>query len=382
MADNPNKPTSESILLGNHDGYPRGNDPKSKSVPSILQAKGKSTREALEAVLKGSPAGAVSTALGDTFYGINHRQTPTPIQINKDYFGLTFFTKPRLNLTTDNVRALRQLSPLLNQNPDSLQRIIRCTLDPQLQRGRDGGKDLSCSFVDQNQAFIPVLTNHLLSMNGWPDVVAPTHTTQEGVYKEASSWVDGTTKNYTTYDITANFRNIPGDPITSLFLVWSHYMSAVFEGEMVPYPESILENEIDYNTRIYRLVLDSTKSRVQKIGACGAAFPWSVPIGAAFDFANDRPINSGSDQISIPFRCMGAMYNDDILIYEFNRTVEMFNIMMSETNLAGGAMVKIPMGAMSLFNTRGCYPHIHQDTYELEWYVTPDYYEAVLNGQI
>lgn len=378
MADSnkASKPTSEEILLGSSIGFNRNT--LGKSVPTLLRETGaKNTRDALEKALTGTHLGSVSTAIGDTFYGINHRQTPTPIQINKDYFGLTFFTRPRLNLTTDNVRALRQLNPLLNQQPDSIPRIIRCLLDPQLQRGRDGA-DMSCPFVDQNQAFIPVLTNHLLSMNGWPDIMVPTHTSQEGAYKEATSWVDGTAKNYTTYDITANFRNIPGDPITTLFLVWLHYMAAVYEGEMIPYTEMIVENEIDYNTRIYRLVLDASKSRVQKIGACGASFPLSAPIGAAFDFASDRPINSGNDQISIPFRCMGAMYQDDILIYEFNKTVQMFNVLMRDES-RNQTMSKVSMAALGIFNNRG-YPRINDETYELEWWVSQEDYASVFGS--
>ena len=236
----------------------------------------------------------------------------------------------------------------------------------------------------------PSNTNNLLSISGWPDVIAPFHTSQEGVYKEAFSLVDGLTVNYSTYDITANFRNMPGDPITLMFFVWCHYMSLVYRGDMVPYPDFIIQNEIDYQTRIYRLVLDSTKTRVQKIGACGAAFPTNAPMGAAFNFEHDRPINSSNDQISIHFQCMGAQYQDDILIYEFNRVVGLFNPGMAteafvdaysrDTN---GQLVttptnryhkKVPMDALVIFNNRG-YPRINPNTYELEWWVSNEDYE-------
>ena len=45
--------------------------------------------------------GSIDSAISKSFYGINHRQTPSAIQINKDYYGLTFFTRPELNLTLD-----------------------------------------------------------------------------------------------------------------------------------------------------------------------------------------------------------------------------------------------------------------------------------------
>jgi hypothetical protein len=361
MATTP-KPSTEELLLG-----------MKGSVASNLRGQGfASTRDALDKVFQNTAVGPLSTAIGDSFYGINHRQTPNPIQINKDFHGLAFFTRPRLNLTSENLRAVRQLGPLLNNEPASLQRIIRCLLDPEIAKGR-GGTILSSPFVDPGQAFIPILTNHLISMSGWPDIIAPTFTSQEGVNKEAWSLVDGVTEPLQTFDITANFRNIPGDPITTMMLIWVHYQSMVYRGLLVPYPEMIIENEIDYQTRIYRLVLDASKTRVQKIAACGAAFPLNVPIGGAFDFDASRPINQAmSDQISINFRCMGAMYQDDILVKEFNDTVTLFNIMMDDRNREAG-MVQIPMQALGVFNNRG-YPHINPNTYKLEWWVSADDY--------
>lgn len=358
------------------------------SVAEILSKAGKGTvEENLDKLTRASPHGQISSALGDSFYGLNHRQQPGAIQINKDFYGLTFFTRPAMNLTTENLRAIRQLAPLLTSESKSIQRIIRCLLDPEL--GREG-TGIDSPFVDNDQAFIPILTNNLLSISGWPDVIAPFHTSQEGVYKEAFSLVDGLTVNYSTYDITANFRNMPGDPITLMFFVWCHYMSLVYRGDMVPYPDFIIQNEIDYQTRIYRLVLDSTKTRVQKIGACGAAFPTNAPMGAAFNFEHDRPINASNDQISIHFQCMGAQYQDDILIYEFNRVVGLFNRGLSSEKFVDaysrdtdGQLVttstnrefkKVPMDALVIFNNRG-YPRINPATYELEWWVSNDDYE-------
>jgi len=357
-----------------------GKIPKSTIDPSSQKVS-----DSVNSLFQKTSVGSIDTAIGDSIFGINHRQTPGAIQINKDYYGLTFFTRPELNLTSDNIRANRRLIPLLTDNKNSIQRIIRCLLDKRLAK-----INITSPLMDEQQAFIPLLTNHLLSINGWPDVIAPTMTSQEGVYKEAFSMVDGLTINYSTYDIQANFRNIPGDPITMLILVWLHYASSVYEGIMVPYPDKILQNEIDYQTRIYRLVLDSSKRYVKKIAAVGAAFPWSAPIGAAFNFEHDRPINNSNDQISIPFRCMGAIYQDDILIDEFNKTVALFNGSMTEDkftaisskpNKASEAFVyethssykQIPVEALGIFNNRG-YPRINPNTYELSWWIGNDEY--------
>ncbi|EKD22687.1 MAG: Virion structural protein [uncultured bacterium] len=346
------------------------------------------------------PTGSIVSAIGNSIYGINHRQTPGAIQINKDYFGLTFFTRPELNLTTANIQAIRQLGPLLTNERNSLQRIIRCLLDRRLSRNPD--ESLTSDLVDEQMAFIPMLTNHLLSISGWPDLTVESFTSQQGVYKESFSMIDSVALDYSTYNITANFRNIPGDPITLLFFIWEHYASNVFQGTMVPYPDKIIQNEIDYNTRIYRLVLDSSKTYVKKIAACGAAYPEATPIGAAFNYEHDRPINSSNDQISIPFKCMGAIYLDDILIYEFNKTSELFNDTLApDADLIGGRIArlyrdgnvptqqellavstgkhytKVSADALPIFNNRG-YPFINPDSYELEWYVPNDMYYNML----
>lgn len=179
--------------------------------------------------------------------------------------------------------------------------------------------------------------------------------------------VDSAPRIFSTIDFTANFRNIMGDPITLMFLVWCHYAAMVYEGRMDPYPDNLIEHRIDYNTRIYRLILDRTKTFVQKIGATGAAFPLASPIGAAFNFSADEPINRENEQISIPFRAIGVDYQDPALVVEFNHTVQMFNPAMKDGNRQN-SYVKLTPAQRNVFNYRG-YPHINPDTYELEWWI-------------
>ncbi len=330
-------------------------------------------REQVNRVYAQGPVGSIESAMYNTLFGINHRQQPNSIPINKDYYGLTFFTRPHMNMTSANLRQSRLFTDLLNVDGNTMGRAIRAMLDTDADLYKHGSK-----LVDDYQAFIPLLTNQLVTMSGWPDIVAPTFTSRPGAYKEAFSLVDGVTNNYETYDITANFRNIQGDPITMLLYYWSHYSSLVFQGILVPYPQFIIENRIDYQTRIYRLVLDQSKRFVQKISACGAAFPIGAPIGAAMNFESTDVINRSNEQITIQFRCMGAMYQDPILIDEFNRTVQMHYSGMTdqfrETNLT-----KLDPDELGLFNNIG-YPRIDFDTRELQWWVNnEDYLEMLRN---
>jgi hypothetical protein len=279
------------------------------------------------------------------------------------------------------VRSERRMYALLNKNLWSIHSWVRCTLDPRLMTGltyemfpnstANRIPPIYCPLVDNRNAFIPILTNHLNSISGWPDLTVTPYSSRPGVFNEVHNMVDSTAKNYESFDLDCNFRNTRGDPILHLFYIWIWYEALVFEGILVPYYDFIVENEIDYNTRVYRLVLDQHKHYVTKIGACGVAFPTNSPIGTFFDFNAERPYFDQVKDISIRLRCSGAIYLDDILIKDFNDAVAIFNPNMR--NFEG--MSKIARNLVTYFNNRG-YPYINPETYELEWWIDDDYYNA------
>jgi len=324
------------------------------------------------------PIGSLDKAIGNNLYGINHQQIPGKVPSNKDTYGLTFFVRPQLNLQKDNIRNSRLFSSLLTDEVKTIQSFVRATLDPRIINGYSLYKDNSATFnqpgvnipiVDNLNAFIPILTNDITAISGWPDITAPVFTSKTGLYNESYSMVDGVTRNFETFDLQASFRNTKGDPILFLFYVWLHYSSLVFEGVLVPYLDFITENEIDYNTRIYRLVLDQQKNEVRKIAATGASFPISVSAGSYFDYNNEKPYNDQNNVITIAFKSMGVNYQDDILIKEFNDTVTIFNPSMGD-KLRKTEMSKITKQMIAVYglNNRG-YPRIDPVNNELEWYV-------------
>jgi hypothetical protein len=155
-------------------------------------------------------------------------------------------------------------------------------------------------------------------------------------------------------------------------------MANVFEGTLVPYADFIVERELDYCTRIYRIVLDPTKRKVQRIAACGASFPVGVPTGSIFDFAADKPYNDANSTITIPFQAMGFICQDDILIRTFNETQAIFNQDMLPDRI-DSKMQAVPIEYLKYFNNRG-YPYIDANTRELRWYVSKEYYNAKLES--
>lgn len=323
------------------------------------------------------PVGSVEQALSNNMFGINHEQVKGVLAENRDSYGLTFFTRPQLNFQTPNLRNIRQFYSLLTTKEFSVHRYVRNTLDPRL--ALNPSTKIKTPLVDNRMAFIPILTNNLKSISGWPDIVAPFFASKAGVRKEQWGIVDGTIDIYESFDIDATFRNVKNEPITLMMQSWLAYMSAVFEGMMSPYLDYIVNNRIDYNTRIYRLVLDESKRYVKKIAATGASFPVNVPVGKMFDYNDTSKYNDQTKDINIRFKCFGAIYNDEILIKEFNEAGGIFNrdirTMLRKYSDVGEALpdatdtlAVIPNELLDKLNHRG-YPVIDRTTYELKWYI-------------
>ena len=332
----------------------------------------------LQDLLERTPRGSYRNAISDTFLGFDHRGLPNSIPINKDFYGMIFFTKPDMNMRSSNLQRSRIHAPLLSPVEMSYPRAFRCMLDA---RHMDHGSEaFSCkALVDPKQAFLPLLSNLVTNCGGWPDLEAPTYTSEAGVYGEEMSFVDGIASVYRTYDMTINFRNIQGDPITALIYYWVMYAQMVFEGALIPHTQNNVETAIDYATRIYRIVLDPTKTYVQKIACTGGSFPDKIPLGAAFNYDSNAVYNADNKEIGINFRCIGADYMDDIIIHDFNRTVMQSNADMgsilatslpyvNESVRRENGLMKVPQEYLYLFNYNG-YPFINVLTYELEWWV-------------
>ena len=105
--------------------------------------------------------------------------------------------------------------------------------------------------------------------------------------------------------------------------------------------------------------------------------PQSPALGQAFDFSSDSPFEqSRASQISVSFRCYGAMYQDPILLREFNDVSEMFNPCMNSL-YRDKYMTKVPREMLHAYNYDG-YPRINLLTNELEWWDFTTTYQSRL----
>lgn len=303
-----------------------------------------------------------------TMYGLNHMKMPLPTSGNKDSQGYVFFTRPDLNLSYHNLAQDRQFALMINNPNDSVWGYVRAVL-----AGR-GAKDYPSPFVNPNNPFIPILTNNLKNLSGWSEVTVDPQTSDAGIYNEAHSMADGFSKDYSVKNLNATFSNQIGDPLNKLFTTWTRYSMMVKEGVMDPYLEYLIMNIIDYNTRIYVLVMDPTKRFIQNIAATGAAFPLNSQLAAKFDYDKEKPLKDSSDDISIQFQCMGMIYDDPILMAEFNMLVDAFCPMISQ-----GKYKKLTGEEVKAHNMLGI-PRINTETGQLDWYVSPNNYMGKLDA--
>ena len=306
--------------------------------------------------------------------GINMKGYVNMVQHNADMPGLVLFTRPRLNLSYDNLGARRMLTPLMTDDPATYQRYIRDVLDPVGARRRP--KNHHSLFFDEKSAFIPIMSNTLISLPGWPDRAVGTYTTEPGNWQQEQSQYDGTDEVLNSFDLTANFRNISGNMLLSMLGSWLTYGNGVYEGDIFPWPDAVVENEMDYWTRIWRLVLDPTRKYVQQIGST-FAFPYSLPTGSIYNYEADALRGSDYHQFSVGFKCNIFEERDPILIPEFNQTVAMFNPDMGDEYRAA-RLQKINDADINYVNN-ACYPHIAEDG-ELEWWCDRDVYQRLVHG--
>lgn len=313
--------------------------------------------------------GSSVTSIYEQLRGINSLGTHPTMPPVREQFGLTFFTRPRLNLTDGNLRAFRPFFSMIGgADGISLPRAIRAMLDP-VGVWRDGkGSPLA----NHEQAFIPWLSNGLVSQSGWQEISPGTFTSVEGNHHEAWSMIDDTIKNYRVWDLNTTLRNGTGNIIIMMLFVWVCYASLVYEGDMVPYMDSIIQNRIDYHSRIYRFSLDANKRRISSWWST-IAYPYVAPTATGANMSLDSPFNQEGQQISVNWKCHGLDTYDPIVFTEFNNIVASFNANMHPA-LRDKNMVEINEDLWHLF-TYDTYFWIDPEEQTLHRWVSREVYE-------
>ena len=323
--------------------------------------------------------GSLDKAIGLNMYGVNYQQAPMAVPRNKEQPGYVFFTRPQLNLQGDNIRNVRQFYNLLTEKSSSQERYIRTMLDPRLCNGytvlNTQVPPIESPLMDQENAFIPILTNNAMTVTGWPEETMTFQRSKEDVYRGTFSQPNGITNINSSYTLSCTFRNTYNNPILKMMHYWLTYMGCTkVTGQLRPYPDYEAMDYLDCNTRIYRILLDAQRDRVTGIFACGAAAPSANSISQFADYNRQTPIADINKDITISFECDGFIIFDPILFYTFNSVVAAFCPGMRDGARAS-EMVLLEKSEQPFFNNI-CYPRIDPSTSKFELWAYQSIYNA------
>jgi hypothetical protein len=314
-------------------------------------------------------------ALSSTLYGLDIFNLPTPAQQTHEQFGLLFFTRPMLNLSYHNVTMDRTLVPLATQETSSVGRYIRALLDPI----GENGKGWDCPLVDKENIFMPILSNTVETLSGWQDPILNTWTSAAGVRQESYTMADSGHDVFSPVDLSSTFRNVRGNILGYLFHVWTRYISLEYAGRCDPHPLFFQHNAIDYQTRVYHLILNQTRTHVENIACTGASFPLVDPVGASSNFNRSEVINTEVDTMSQTWRSMGNFYYDSGYMYDFNKSSGLLRPNFNTTKRDEEYRILWP-GEYKLF-TYTAFPRINPRTARLEWWVSRKRYIEVMGSE-
>lgn len=319
--------------------------------------------EQLDTLARTRGRASVTESFAKSIRGLNILpMNPSTLQRDNDTQGYVFFTRPALNLSYDNLSKDRRTSIFLTNNEETYAAMIRRQLDVYYDITSPAKSPLSAV----NNPFIPLLSNQLLNMAAWPDMVADHYVSKPGLYKEAWGMYDGVHRVYNDWDLNCTFRSILGDPVSKMMMLWIIYGLSVFSGEMTPRLSYVLRNVIDYQTAIYRFVM-TPDYRYVKDMAKTVAFPIGFSSGSKFSFNAGDLYSTENDQISVPFKCFGMDFSDPIILREFNVSVLKFNKDFLP-NIRTAKWRKLTHNEYSAYNHEAL-PYIDEHTLEFQWWV-------------
>lgn len=278
--------------------------------------------------------------------------------------GFCFITRPRCNLSTSSIRQDRILSMLDTLDRDSVALAIRSMLDTDLDIyhpsiSTNGGP----KYIDLENPFIPILTNRLDTLSGWPDPVLEVETSDAGFYGESITYPKGFDQLSKAYTLTGTFADIQGGFIMSLFLIWSRYLERITRGASSQYPRDIEDRRQGWTSSIYRFTLDPSKRFITKWAKATGCFPQSNNLGKYFNFDRNASNLEVNKDVTIPFSVGGNVsYLEPIILAEFNTVVERFCPNIRNMTIASTSASKVE-------NNYRCVPWIDLESgsNELQW---------------
>ena len=294
------------------------------------------------AVFKSMGKGSYTNQMQDFCLSID-RYNQNVLPGNRECVGLTFITRPKLNLSGPSLMMDRSFASMDTPDINSIGFMVRHLLDT--KRARYNAPNVkNSSLIEGRSPFITPLCNGLLGISGFPDKVLQTTTTEGGYFNEDQTFATGGDSLRKTYDLTLNFKDIQYAPVSAIIETWYTWMLLATEGRVVAYGEDIDRSRIPYTCSIYRFVLDPSKRFIMRCSKATGCFPTVGLNGGAFNVNEGATYVDGVNKFSVPFKCNHVMYNDYVIFILFNLLVQKYvGVLGKQMKDKDGKLLSDPM---------------------------------------
>ena len=248
---------------------------------------------------------------------------PAMMPMADNTIGLSLVTRPQLNLTDDNISRSEKLVSLYGAGQYSIAAYIRGMLD---ERWAAANNPL---FLNNKIPFITCLTEYLKTSTGFGDLQIRIDTSEPGIRDQVYQRVSSKLEENGSFTIQQSYYNPKPSVIQGLFQIWEDYISEVVSGDrqVGPRDEYLMGNRIDYDCRIYHLIMNKDSEFLEHIFATVQSIPVTYPAGsiATIDNSGTNLRGEGQDDFTVQFSSVGQRQDEWGLIQAFNEHSFLYN---------------------------------------------------------
>lgn len=290
------------------------------------------------------------------------------IPVADDAIGLSFVSRPLLNLSDENVRKFPGMFPLYKSRPQGFMSYLRAMLDKQWGDANSG----LINFFDPQTAWITPLTNYLKVSSGFPDISLTVSTSSPGFRQEVYRWISGILQHNGSYPMRQSYQMSQPKFLPYLFEIWLNYINEVTLGDngLEPYDAAFKQNYQDYDCRIYHVILNRNMRNIEWVFCNASCVPTSFPSGSFSTI--DRTQNSlrgqGQDEFDVQFESIAFRYGNATVAKMFNATTEYFNPDMKDS-VRQSRMQMLTFDQYFGNQYARVYPYINIDRMTMEYWI-------------
>lgn len=290
--------------------------PTVSEIPDISTSDQREYFDALkDAAAMQAGAGSAFRTFG-TYLSRYDRLGTFPFQVNRMYRGMTFITRPKLNLSTPSLRQDPCMQMLDNVSPYSFQMAIRSYLDTKFAT-KNAFITNNCPYFNPQSAFNIPMMNSLTAISGWPDTVIETYTTRGGYFSEDQTIAVGSTDGRQTTNLTLSCRDYQGGFVMAMIFYYLRSLYLQSSGISTVYPEDIDQFRLNYTFSIYRFLLDPYRKNIPYFAKATGCFISGMPTGDLFNFNIDDEYIPTAREFSFPVVANRIEYMNPQILTDF-----------------------------------------------------------------